>query len=153
MHWGREYTHTPTELEIKTANFLAEQDVDIIIGTHPHVIQPVTWIDDTIVFYSLGNFISAQTSSACSNLKCNVGLMSSLTIKKTIENNETKIEINNIKNDLIYTYHDNYTNFKVIPFSNPKIKEYLSNYSNIYEQYNDIIETEDERKTTVPLGT
>ena len=152
MHWGREYTHTPTDLEIKTANFLKELDIDIIIGTHPHVIQPVEFLDDTLVFYSLGNFFSAQTSQSCSNYKCNIGLMSSLTIKKTINNDETKIEINNIQNDLVYTYHKNYTNFKVIPFSNPKIKEYLKNYSNIYNQYSDIIKTDDERINTVPLG-
>ena len=152
MHWGREYTHKPTELEVKTAKYLASLDVDIIIGTHPHVIQPVEWIDDTLVFYSLGNFISAQTSSSCSNLKCNIGLMSSLTIKKTIEEGNTKIEINNIKNDLIYTYHKNYTNFKVIPFSNPKIKDYLENYNDIYSQYSDIIVSKDESISLVPLG-
>jgi len=152
MHWGREYTFKPTDLEVKTANFLADLDVDIIIGTHPHVIQPVEFIGDTLVFYSLGNFISAQTSSSCSNYKCNIGLMSSLTIKKTIFNNETTIELTNINNDLIYTYHKNYTNFKVIPFRNPKIKEYLPNYKDIYSQYSDIIETDDERINTTPLG-
>lgn len=151
MHWGREYTHTPTELEVKTAKYLASLDVDIIIGTHPHVIQPVEWIDDTLVFYSLGNFISAQTSSSCNNYKCNIGLMSSLTIKKTIENNKTKIEIDNIQNDLIYTYHKNYTNFKVIPFSNPKIKDYLKNYDDLYSQYSDIIVSTDPRISLVPL--
>ena len=152
MHWGREYTHKPTDLEVKTAEYLANLDVDIIIGTHPHVIQPVEWIDDTLVFYSLGNFISAQTSSSCSNLKCNIGLMSSLTIKKTIEDDNTKIEINNIKNDLIYTYHQNYTNFKVIPFSNPKIKDYLENYNDIYDKYSDIIVSQDKSISLVPLG-
>lgn len=153
MHWGIEYTHTPTNMQVKTANFLAELDVDIIIGTHPHVIQPVEWIDDTLVFYSLGNFISAQKSSSCSNLKCNVGLMSSLTIKKTIENNEVKIEIKNIKNNLIYTYHKNYTNFKVIPFGNSKIKDYLENYEDVYNQYSDIIKTNEPNIELVPLGT
>ena len=152
MHWGREYTFTPTDLEVKTAKFLASLDVDIVIGTHPHVIQPVEFIDDTLVFYSLGNFISAQTSSSCSNYKCNIGLMSSLTIKKTILNNDVKIELTNINNDLIYTYHKNYTDFKVIPFSNSKIKEYLPNYSDIYSQYSDIIETEDESITTNEIG-
>lgn len=152
MHWGREYTHIPTDLEVKTAKFLADLDVDIIIGTHPHVIQPVEWIDDTLVFYSLGNFISAQTSSSCSNYKCNVGLMSSLTITKTVDEDNVKIDINNIKNDLIYTYHENYTNFKVIPFSNSIIKDYLRNYSDVYNQYSDIIDTDDPRIETVSLG-
>lgn len=154
MHWGREYTHTPTDLEVKTAHFLAEQNVDIVIGTHPHVIQPVEYIGDTLVFYSLGNFISAQYQnySYCSNYKCMIGLMSSLTITKTVDKENTTIEISNIKNDLTYTYYDNYKNFKVIPFSNPKIKDYLKNYSSIYNQYSDIIKTEDPRISTVPLG-
>lgn len=154
MHWGREYTHIPTELEVKTANFLKEQKVDIIIGTHPHVIQPVEYIGDTLVFYSLGNFISSQYQdySYCSNYKCVIGLMSSLTITKTINKEDVKIEINNVKNNLIYTYYNNYKDFKVIPFSNPKIKDYLKNYSSIYDQYSDIIKSEDPRITTVALG-
>lgn len=154
MHWGREYTHVPTELEVKTATFLSEQNVDIVIGTHPHVIQPVEFIGDTLVFYSLGNFISAQyqNSGSCTNYKCMVGLMSSLTIKKTVEEEKTTIEINNIKNNLVYTHYDNFKDFKVIPFNNPIIKEYLTNYNDIYNQYSDIIKTEDPRIETVSLG-
>lgn len=155
MHWGMEYTHIPNEIQIKIANFLAEQNVDIIIGTHPHVIQPVEFIKNTLVFYSLGNFISAQyqDQEPCTNYKCVIGLMSSLTIKKTIDDNKTTIEINNIKNDLIYTYYNDFKYFKVIPFSNPKIKEYLPNFKDLYYQYSDIIKTDDKRIETVPLGT
>jgi len=60
MHWGVEYTHIPTSYQKEAAEYLASLGVDIIIGAHPHVVQPVTWIDDTLVIYSLGNFISAQ---------------------------------------------------------------------------------------------
>jgi len=119
--------------------------VDIIIGTHPHVIQPVEYIDDTLVFYSLGNFISAQTSSSCSNYKCFVGLMSSLTITKTVTMDETTIEIGEIKNELIYTYHKNYRDFMVVPFSHPDIKNYLSNYAKVYNDYAKIVQTDDDR--------
>ena len=51
MHWGVEYTHVPTNYEKDMADFLASQGVDIIIGTHPHVVQPVDFIDDTLVIY------------------------------------------------------------------------------------------------------
>ena len=97
MHWGIEYTHTPTDLVKRTAKFLADNGVDIIIGTHPHVIEPVEWIDDTIVFYSLGNFISAQNSESCTNYKCNIGLLSNLTITKTIDGDDVTIKIDNIE--------------------------------------------------------
>ena len=60
MHFGVEYTHVPTKYQIDMAEFLSSLGVDIIIGTHPHVIMPITYINDTLVIYSLGNFLSAQ---------------------------------------------------------------------------------------------
>ena len=149
MHWGREYTHTPTDLERKTAEFLANNGVDIIIGTHPHVIQPVEWVGDTLVFYSLGNFISAQNSESCTYYKCNIGLLSSLDITKTVDNDKIDIKIDNIQNELIYTYHNNYHDYLVIPFSNNEIKTHLNNYTDIYNDYAKIIKSDDERITLV----
>ena len=147
MHWGREYTFVPTDLERKTAEFLANNKVDIIIGSHPHVIQPVEWLNDTLVIYSLGNFISAQNSESCSNYKCNIGLMTSLTITKKEDN----IKIDNINNELIYTYHNNYHDYLVIPFSNSEIKTHLTNYEEIYNEYANIIQSNDERIKTIAL--
>jgi len=154
MHWGVEYTHTPTKYEKDMANFLAENGVDIIIGTHPHVIQPVEFIGDTLVFYSLGNFISAQyqNQSTCTNYKCMVGLMSSLSITKKVTGDDIEIIIDNVENNLIYTYYKNWRNFKVIPFSDQKIKKYLSSYKKTYETYAEVIKSDDERITTVPLA-
>ena len=153
MHWGREYTHTPTELERKTAKFLADNGVDIVIGTHPHVIQPVEWINNTLVFYSLGNFLSAQISESCTNYKCNIGLLSSLTITKVIDKEESSIKISNVENELIYTYHNNYKDYLVIPFSNPEIKNYLNDYEKIYNNYAKIMASNDERIKTVELSS
>ena len=135
MHWGVEYTHTPTDYQIDSAEFLAENDVDIVIGTHPHVIQPVTWIDDTLVFYSLGNFVSAQLQNQ--NYNKMVGLMSSLTITKTVKGDKVDITIGNVENELIFTSYNASTwrNFKVVPFSNENIGKYLSNYKSVYETY------------------
>ena len=151
MHWGREYTHTPTDLERKTAKFLADNKVDIIIGTHPHVIQPVEFIDNTLIIYSLGNFISAQNSESCTYYKCNIGLLTSLNITKTVENDSSTIKIDNVENELIYTYHNNYHDYLVIPFSNSEIKTHLTNYEKVYEDYKRIIDTDDERIKTIDL--
>ena len=154
MHWGVEYTHTPTAYEKDMAKFLADNKVDIVIGAHPHVIQPVEWIGDTIVFYSLGNFISAQyqNQDTCTYYKCMVGLMSSLEITKTEYKNDVTIKIDNIKNDLIYTYYANWRNFKVIPFSNGDIKNYLPKYKDVYNRYAEIISSDDDRISVVPLA-
>jgi poly-gamma-glutamate synthesis protein (capsule biosynthesis protein) len=65
LHWGEEYQMEAGKEQISLAEFLAEQNVDLIIGHHPHVLQPVTSINrpdgkKTLCFYSLGNFVSNQ---------------------------------------------------------------------------------------------
>ena len=65
IHWGTEYETTPDESQKEIAELLNEAGVDVIVGTHPHVVQPMEIITsadghETLVFYSLGNFISGQ---------------------------------------------------------------------------------------------
>ena len=140
MHWGNEYTHVPTSYQKDAAQFLSDQGVDIIIGTHPHVIQPIEYVNNTLVIYSLGNFISSQNEE-----NTRVGLMVSLDINKHVENNQTTITIENVKADLTWTYHERYKNFKVIPFYELN-NNLLNNYQQIYEKYKKILNpTNDER--------
>ena len=133
MHWGNEYIYEPSWYQQDAAQFLADQGVDIIIGTHPHVIEPVEYVDNTLVIYSLGNLVSAQIEE-----DTKVGMMVSLDINKHVENNKTTITINNVKTDLTWTYHEGYRNFKVIPFYNLN-DDLLYDYQNIYEKYKKII--------------
>ena len=152
MHWGVEYTHEPTKYEKDMAEFLTNNGVDIIIGTHPHVVQPVTYIDDTLVIYSLGNFISAQyqNQGTCTNYKCMVGAMTNFNITKTVKGNDKSIKISDVSTELIYTYYSGWRNFKVVPFSNEKIKDYLPSYKNVYETYKEVIQKYDSSMEVVP---
>lgn len=64
-HWGTEYNLGTDESQQNWAQFFADNGVDLVIGTHPHVVEPVQWIDGangnkTLVYYSLGNFVSVQ---------------------------------------------------------------------------------------------
>lgn len=64
-HWGEEYNDTPTPEIQELAKKMANWGADLIIGAHPHVIEPVEWIPrandkPTLVYYSLGNFQSEQ---------------------------------------------------------------------------------------------
>ena len=70
VHWGTEYQTEPNEAQRRWARLFADCGVDVVIGTHPHVLQPMEWItgvqgNQTLVYYSLGNFISAQIEEAC----------------------------------------------------------------------------------------
>jgi len=112
MHWGSEYHDYPTEEQKRIANHLASLGVDIVIGNHPHVIEPIEKIGDTLVFYSFGNFISAQTG-----VDKLVGLMGSVSIIKDIVGEEERISITNIQTRLTFTsYNSHFRNFKVLPF-------------------------------------
>ena len=149
MHWGVEYTHEPTEYEKDMAKYLASLGVNVIIGTHPHVIQPVTWIDKTLVIYSLGNFISAQYQDE--NYNKMVGLMTSFKITKTMKGKKSNIKIDNINNELTYTYYKGFRNFKIIPFNNPEIRNYLPGYKNVYETYKNIVAKMDQNMKVEPV--
>lgn len=144
MHWGTEYTHTPTSEQRRQATYLASLGVDVIIGHHPHVIQPIEFIDNTLVIYSLGNFISAQDGT-----NKRVGMMAAFTINKTTTDGKTTdLNISDVKGDLIWTYHQGYKNFQVIPF-NKLNDNLLYGYQSIYDQYKTIInQTNDDRIQT-----
>jgi len=60
MHWGSEYQLTISEEQEEVARLIADGGADIIFGHHPHVLQKYDETGKTKVFYSLGNFYSAQ---------------------------------------------------------------------------------------------
>lgn len=139
MHWGVEYQAEPTDEQKREAEYLASLGVDIIIGTHPHVIQPITYIDNTLVIYSLGNFISAQDTDGDYN--CMMELMSSVDIVKETKGKESKIHLENLNNELLYNYFKKggkWYGFKVIPFSQMNTS-YNSDYKRLYEKYSGVV--------------
>ena len=60
IHWGEEYVLTHNIAQENFAKALAEAGIDLIVGHHPHVVQDIARYGDTLVFYSLGNFIFDQ---------------------------------------------------------------------------------------------
>ena len=65
MHWGTEYRLTADDGQKALAQMMCENGADLIMGSHPHVIEPVEWVEaengnKTLVFYSLGNYVSRQ---------------------------------------------------------------------------------------------
>lgn len=67
-HWGDENSFTPNAFQKSYAQLFADLGVDVVIGTHPHVIQPIEWVEGvegnkTLVVYSLGNFIGGMLTT------------------------------------------------------------------------------------------
>lgn len=92
MHWGVEYQYQENEEQDRLAQLLSDEGVSVIIGAHPHVIEPATFLtgkngNQTLVYYSLGNFISAQNSGDTM-----LGGMAKWTIVMNEKTRETRIE-------------------------------------------------------------
>lgn len=125
MHWGYEYHLTENTEQNELASLLNSLGVDVVIGHHPHVIQPVEILTneqgkDTLVFYSLGNFISGQDEP-----NRMLGAFAEFTIMKDIDG---EISIINPSVTPIVTYYKSWANFVVMPLSE-YTEEYSSNHA------------------------
>ncbi len=108
MHWGNEYKTTQNSTQEELADFLFQNGVDIILGTHPHVLEPmenrtVTLEDGTtkdgFVIYSLGNFIADQNAEYTRD-----SIILNIDITKHVDGT---ISIDNYEYIPIYMYKDN----------------------------------------------
>ncbi|OBY79692.1 capsular biosynthesis protein [Paenibacillus sp. KS1] len=98
IHFGTEYEHTPNQEQIRLARSLIQAGADIILGSHPHVIQPYERITvrepdgskrDGLIIYSMGNFISNQTGNGT-----DIGVIFGVEINKHMP--EGTIELKNV---------------------------------------------------------
>ena len=105
MHWGTEYSTTPNDTQNQLADFLFQNGVNIILGTHPHVLQKmekrtVTLEDgstqDGFIIYSLGNFISDQNAA---NTRSSIILDLQIT-----KHTDSTVTVDNINYIPIYMY-------------------------------------------------
>jgi poly-gamma-glutamate capsule biosynthesis protein CapA/YwtB (metallophosphatase superfamily) len=91
LHFGNEYERMPNDFQKEIVKVVTEAGGDIIIGHHPHVLQPVKWEtasdgSKTFVAYSLGNFLSGQRRSYK-----DIGGIVQLTVTKHVKGEETTI--------------------------------------------------------------
>ena len=77
LHWGNEYERQPNRGQRELARLLRCHGADLVIGSHPHVVQPVEADSTYAVFYSLGNFVSNQRRRWCDG-----GLMARIRVTK-----------------------------------------------------------------------
>ena len=116
MHWGTEYSTKPDSMQKELSSLMCSWGVDLIIGSHPHVIEPVEWIESEngnkmLVYYSLGNFVSRQLEA--------INLLGGIA-KINFHYDGEKVTIKDDAFMPIVTHYDsNYSSFGVYP-----LKEY-----------------------------
>jgi poly-gamma-glutamate capsule biosynthesis protein CapA/YwtB (metallophosphatase superfamily) len=120
IHWGDEYHRMPTNQQKDLAGLLINEGVDIIFGSHPHVLQPMEWISAKngrkgFVIYSLGNFISGQEGDYK-----DIGGMVTITISKHNNkiNNSHSIEIANPEFIPTYVSSTHCKDYRIVPLKN-----------------------------------
>lgn len=122
MHWGNEYSTTPSEEQRKIAKILNSYGVNLILGSHPHVIQPIETITDeatmneTLVVYSMGNFLSNQRFETMGNSLAADGVIVKIKLSKNLKG-KVSIETYNYISTWVYKYKNesNKNEYVILP--------------------------------------
>lgn len=103
MHWGAEYQDYPNESQKKLARFCIDHGAKLVIGSHPHVLQPMEWNkeENYLVAYSLGNFVSGQQSRYRDG-----GAMLWVELQKVSEDTTTVTQITSATYELAWIYRN-----------------------------------------------
>ncbi len=127
VHWGTEYSHYENDIQKQLAQNMANWGADLIVGTHPHVVQNAQWLTaedgrTAFVAYSLGNYLSTQNKPETmvgAALECEF-------VKEVNEEGETVTRVENPKIKPVITHYDsNYSNARVYMYENytPELAE------------------------------
>jgi poly-gamma-glutamate synthesis protein (capsule biosynthesis protein) len=138
IHAGVEYMPDESAYQDDMSEFLSENGVNLMIGTHPHVIEPARYVGDMMCYYSMGNLLCSQYQDE--NYNKVTSILSTLTVKKTEKDGKATISFEDMDNQLLYCYfnQDTWRDHLIIPFSSDEIKEYLPEYKSVYKTYKDI---------------
>ncbi|MCH5215952.1 MAG: CapA family protein [Muribaculaceae bacterium] len=154
LHWGIEYMNRENALQRDIAGFLLGEGVDIIVGTHPHVVQPMEMRfnlatgRNSLIIYSLGNFISNQndTNSRGGALaRVSLGVMNRALVIKDAECDLFFVQKPDKKE----------ANYRLVPVASPELlgEESRTQYSGFLKNARNIFEKHNVNVPFVPLAT
>ena len=93
LHWGQEYQSTPTPLQRELARrLLAAPEIDLILGHHVHVVQPIERVGAKWVAFGMGNSLSNQTPSCCA-----AGAQDGVLVKVTVAEHAGRLRVRQVR--------------------------------------------------------
>ena len=112
-HWGIEYQSYPAESQINLGRNMVEWGADLVIGNHPHVVQPVELYKagdgrEGLIAYALGNFISYQNLENNNDIRVEQTLALEIDLEKDLNSGEKKIADVTFHPIWVGTYYDDY---------------------------------------------
>lgn len=146
LHWGEEYKQVPTNYQKELAQMLANEGVDLILGSHPHVVQPIEFIksevnenEETLVVYSMGNIISNQREEEMGFKESENGIIPLIDIEKTDDGTVTLKEVRYIPTWVNKDFRDGKAFYEIIPIDrdiSQLAKEYNVSEEDLQISYN-----------------
>lgn len=129
-HFGTEYERLPNESQKKWAKLAADNGAHIVLGHHPHVLQPLEWIEQangerTLVAYSLGNFLAAQEG-----IYRDLGGILTVRIDKTTLGEASTVSVQTPAFVPTWIHKKNWSDYRIIPLHQvsedllPKARQY-----------------------------
>jgi len=119
FHWGNEYIHIPSLVQRDLAYKFIDNGADMIVGHHPHVIQPYEAYKNGHVFYSLGNFIFDYVFSEM----VSIGLIATLSVTR---HDRIRVDLKGVKLSYEHT---------LIPLPSQKFEKYYSSITKLYKEF------------------
>jgi len=135
LHMGGEYQRLPNAEQQQLVATLAQAGVDIVLGHHPHVLQPPAWVDNgrggrTYVIYSLGNFLSGQDE-----IYREIGGIAQLEVVKRTDGAQETITLQNPAFLPVWTHKKNWRQYKLYPLQNVT-EQQLPRAQALYQEIN-----------------
>lgn len=142
IHWGTEYMINPSNQQVELGEKILEWGGDIILGSHPHVVQTSKYDEKKYIIYSMGNFLSNQRRENSNLPDVEDGVIVEIVVEKDILNDLTYIKEIEYTPTWLYRYfEEGRTKHEIIPINDAlekKIQVYNYNYieSRLKESYN-----------------
>jgi len=141
LHFGIEYEPLPSEEQQDLVQFAADEEVDIVLGHHPHVLQPIEWVEgtegnETLAVYSLGNFLSGQEG-----LDRQIGGIFKCTITKVEEDGEERIDISALQFMPTYIEYGEWEPTPMFELTDQELPDAAEHYNDVKEHMSQFIPT------------
>lgn len=162
MHWGVEYVLAPNEYQTAMAQKLCDLGFDVIIGGHPHVVQPVDLLQSnedpdhkTVVLYSMGNAVSNQRMGNISSISTphtEDGILFSVTFSKYSDDTVYLENVSAIPTWVNLNSNNGSRQYNILPLDDSIRSEWMSKFNMTENEYNSAQRSYDRTSQLVDEG-
>lgn len=162
MHWGIEYITYARDQEKAIAQKLCDMGIDVIIGGHPHVVQPVDLLESTVdpehktvILYSMGNAVSNQrlgNISSVSTPHTEDGVLFSITFSKYSDDTVYLEGVELVPTWVNLNANNGSRQYNIVPLVDSERSEWMTKFNMTENQFNDAQRSYDRTEAIVGDG-